>query len=78
MRRPTLLLLALAAAGAAAAQPRGLDVRDLVMMDRVSDPRVSPDGRRVAFELRETDLEANKGVNGIWLRRSRAARRRGG
>ena len=68
--RPTLLFLALAAsaASAAAAEPRGLDVRDLVMMDRVSDPRVSPDGSAVAFQLRETDLDANKGVNSIWVR----------
>jgi dipeptidyl aminopeptidase/acylaminoacyl peptidase len=51
-----------------AARTRGFDVRDLVMLDRVSDPRLSPDGRTIAFQLRETDLEANKGVNGIWLR----------
>ena len=44
------------------------DVRDLVAMDRVCDPRVSPDGRKVAFQLRETDLEANAGATGIWLR----------
>src|SRR5260221_6857471 len=41
--------------------------RDLVMMERVSDPRVSPDGRYVAYQVRKTDLEANKGLNGIWL-----------
>ncbi|HVF33945.1 MAG TPA: S9 family peptidase, partial [Candidatus Saccharimonadia bacterium] len=73
MRLP-VLALALVVSGVAAAQtspstkPRGLDVRDLVMFDRVSDPRVSPDGKSVAFQLRETDLEANKGVNSIWLR----------
>src|SRR5688572_15964713 len=53
----------------ASAAPRGLDVRDLVMFDRVSDPQLSPDGNTVAFQLRETDLDANKGVNSIWLRR---------
>jgi len=73
--RLSILFLALTACGAASAQPasntaspRGLDVRDLVMLDRVSDPRIAPDGKSVAFQLRETDLEANKGVNGIWLR----------
>ncbi len=36
-------------------------VHDLVAMDRISDPQVSPDGQSVAFVLRTTDLEANKG-----------------
>lgn len=49
------------------AAPRGFDANDLVMLDRVSDPRVSPDGNRVAFTLRETDREANKGVSGIFV-----------
>ncbi len=43
------------------------DVRDLVMMDRVSDPQLSPDGKRLAYQVRTTDYAANKGVNGIWL-----------
>ncbi|SEQ59451.1 Dipeptidyl aminopeptidase/acylaminoacyl peptidase [Solimonas aquatica] len=41
--------------------------RDLVMLDRVSDPRLSPDAQRVAYTQRSTDFEANKGVNQIWL-----------
>jgi dipeptidyl aminopeptidase/acylaminoacyl peptidase len=43
------------------------DVHDLVMMDRVSDPALSPDGKVVAFQVRETDYDANKGTNGIWI-----------
>ena len=43
------------------------DVHDLVMMDRVSDPALSPDGKLVAFQVRETDYDANKGKNGIWI-----------
>ena len=43
------------------------NVHDLVMMDRVSDPQLSPDGSRVAFQMRETDYADNKGVNGIWM-----------
>jgi dipeptidyl aminopeptidase/acylaminoacyl peptidase len=42
-------------------------VQDLMRLKRVSDPRVSPDGRRVAFVLRETDMAANRGVTDIWL-----------
>ena len=47
--------------------PHPFDAHDLVMMDRVSDPQLSPDGRKVAFQLRETDYAANKGVNSIWV-----------
>jgi len=49
------------------AAPRGLQVEDLVTLARVSDPRISPDGRHAAYVLRETDLAANKGVTAIWL-----------
>ncbi len=49
------------------AEKKPFSVRDLVMMERVSDPRISPDGKFVAYQVRKTDLEANKGVNGIWL-----------
>jgi dipeptidyl aminopeptidase/acylaminoacyl peptidase len=41
--------------------------RDLLAFARVSDPQVSPDGRRVAYVVRETDLEANRGRTEIWL-----------
>jgi len=42
-------------------------VRDLVMMDRVSDPQLSPDGRYAAFGVRSTDYAANKGINAIYV-----------
>jgi hypothetical protein len=43
------------------------NVRDLVMMDRVSDPQLSPDGRYAAFGVRSTDYAANKGINAIYV-----------
>lgn len=43
------------------------NVHDLAMMDRVSDPQVSPAGNEVAFTVRSTDWDANKGVNSVWL-----------
>ena len=43
------------------------NVRDLVMMDRVSDPQLSPDGRYAAFGVRSTDYAANKGVNAVYV-----------
>jgi dipeptidyl aminopeptidase/acylaminoacyl peptidase len=42
-------------------------VQDLVLLKRVSDPQVSPDGRYVAFVQRETDMAANRGGTGLWL-----------
>jgi acylaminoacyl-peptidase len=38
------------------------------MMDRVSDPHVSPDGKLVAYDLRSTEFEKNKGVHAIWVK----------
>ena len=49
------------------AEARGFDVRDLVSLDRVAGPKVSPQGGLVAFTVREADLENNKGVTGIFL-----------
>ena len=51
-------------AGAGASRP--FTAKDLVMLDRASEPRLSPDGRSLAFTLRETNLEANRGEKGIW------------
>lgn len=56
-----------AAAAPAEAPSRGLSLRDMAMMERVSDPRVSPDGRQVVYSVRTTDWDANKGVNSLWL-----------
>jgi dipeptidyl aminopeptidase/acylaminoacyl peptidase len=47
--------------------PHPFNVRDLVMMDRVSDPQLSPDGRYAALSVRSTDYAANKGVNAIYV-----------
>ena len=57
------------AAGAASlsSDVKPFDVQALVRLDRVSDPRVSPNGRTVAYTLRTTDYDANKGVQAIWL-----------
>jgi dipeptidyl aminopeptidase/acylaminoacyl peptidase len=52
---------------AKASGPHAFNVRDLVMMQRVSDPQLSPDGRHAAFGLRSTDYAANKGINAIYV-----------
>jgi dipeptidyl aminopeptidase/acylaminoacyl peptidase len=55
------------AALAAPASAKGLTIEDMLAMQRVSDPVVSPDGRTVAFAVRDTDLDANRGRFDIWL-----------
>ncbi|MDH5630208.1 MAG: S9 family peptidase [Gammaproteobacteria bacterium] len=40
---------------------------DLINMERVSSPLLSPDGSKLVYVVRKTDLEANKGRTDIWL-----------
>ena len=54
--------------GAAAADAsRAFTPTDLNTLARVSDPQVSPNGRYVVYVQRETDFEANRGRNDLWL-----------
>ncbi len=69
MKRLTLAVLGALLAPAALAAPRGFTANDLVNLERVADPRLSPDGKAVAFQVRETDYAANKGRFGVWLLR---------
>jgi dipeptidyl aminopeptidase/acylaminoacyl peptidase len=61
-----LALTPLRGAQAAQLRPR-FTVEDLVVLKRISDPQVSPDGRYLAFVQRETDLAANKSHSSLWL-----------
>jgi dipeptidyl aminopeptidase/acylaminoacyl peptidase len=66
------LALSLAVTSAIAAEvenhgPHPFTIRDLVMMDRVGDPQLSPDGRYALYTVRATDYAANKGVTSIYL-----------
>ena len=45
----------------------GLSPGQLAMMERASDPRLSPDGRRVLYNLRTTDWAGNRGVGALWV-----------
>ena len=65
--RSGLLVGALIASLAVAAYAAPLTVEDLVRLKRLSDPQVSPDGHYVAYVLRETDMDANKGRTDLWL-----------
>lgn len=45
---------------------RPFSVEELVRLQRVSEPVLSPDGKTVAFTVRETDMDANRGRTDIW------------
>jgi dipeptidyl aminopeptidase/acylaminoacyl peptidase len=75
VHRPTIAL-ALLVAGAAAAGSAGaaapdtsqpFSVQDLVRLERISELAASPDGNRVVYTLRTTDMQANKGRTALWL-----------
>ena len=42
-------------------------VHDMLAMDRISGPQLSPDGQLMVFVLRKTDLEADRGRTDLWL-----------
>ncbi|MCY1062910.1 S9 family peptidase [Nannocystis sp. SCPEA4] len=42
-------------------------VLDLLAFDRISDPQVSPNGKKVAFVVRKTDLEGNRGRSDLYV-----------
>jgi hypothetical protein len=60
-------LTALALASASAASARPITATDLATMRRLAAPAVSPDGHWAAYQLRETDLEGNRGRTDLWL-----------
>lgn len=60
-------LTALAFVSASAASARPITATDLATMRRLAGPTVSPDGRWAAYQLRETDLAANRGRTDLWL-----------
>jgi dipeptidyl aminopeptidase/acylaminoacyl peptidase len=46
---------------------KGLTIDDMLAMRRVGGPAVSPDGKQVAFTVRDTDVDANRGRTDLWL-----------
>jgi len=71
--RLLMLGTALVASGVIAA-PRGFTVEDLVSMERVGSPVVSPDATRVIYTVRDTDLAKNRGHTELWMVDLRAAK----
>ncbi|HEV7227088.1 S9 family peptidase [Brevundimonas sp.] len=63
-------LAALALGVAAPAASQEIDrftYDDLILVNRLSDPQVSPDGAGVVYSVRATDLPNNRGVSSLYL-----------
>jgi dipeptidyl aminopeptidase/acylaminoacyl peptidase len=60
-----LLLLGLSAI--AVAQDRAFTIDELLKVRRVSDPRLSPDGRHVAFTIGDVNFDANRVITHIYV-----------
>ena len=61
------LVSAVPVALAAVRDAHPFEVRDLVAFDRISEPRVSPDGTRVVFTVSSLDLDANRRRSDLWI-----------
>lgn len=59
-----ILIAGLLACTAALAEPFTAD--DLVRLDRVGSPALSPDGSKLVYSVRTTDMAANKGLFDLW------------
>jgi dipeptidyl aminopeptidase/acylaminoacyl peptidase len=70
--KPLLLAVVIAAAGAAAVRaqaPRPMGIVDLLSLPRLTEPRISPDGRDVVFARSEADWKAGRRVTHLWRAR---------
>lgn len=67
MSAAVLAISGLVAHGSAWADSRGLSVEDMVKMERVAAPAVSPDGKLVVYAQRTVDLDKNRGRWDLWM-----------
>ena len=65
--RYRVCLLVLGVPGVAAGQVAGPAFRDVISLESVGSPAISPDGKAVAYTVRTTDWEENRFDTEIWL-----------
>lgn len=53
--------------GAQEAAKHAITFEDLIKLQRVAEPAISPDGKWVAYTVSVPDLEANRNASNIWL-----------
>jgi dipeptidyl aminopeptidase/acylaminoacyl peptidase len=64
---PLAMAILLGSAHGSLAQTHAFSVHDMLAMQRISDPQVSPDGETIVFVVRSTDLDGNRGRTDLWL-----------
>src|SRR5947209_9833804 len=64
---PAALLILLIAAVALAQSSKTPTIEQSLSMKSVASPRISPDGRFVAYQAQETNWEENAFENEIWV-----------
>ncbi|WP_428151761.1 prolyl oligopeptidase family serine peptidase [Brevundimonas sp.] len=64
---PALAEAPITEAEPAQAAERAFTYTDMLNANRLSDPRVSPDGTKVVYAVRATDMEANRGVSSLMI-----------
>ena len=65
--RLLMLSAAVLAANSALAAPRGFTIDDLVRLQRVGSPALSPDASRVVYTVRSTNMEKNRGNTQLYM-----------
>ena len=60
MKLRVLVASVLVSAAAVPVAAKGLTVEDMLAMQRVGDPQLSPDGKWVVYAVRDTDVDANR------------------
>ena len=65
--RLAISAFAILSATAASAAPTPFTAKLMASLDRIDDPRVSPDGHTVLYSLRTVDYAANKASTSLWL-----------
>ncbi|MBJ7312753.1 prolyl oligopeptidase family serine peptidase [Rugamonas sp. CCM 8940] len=70
----TMLAAVASASAAAPGAPRGFTVEDMVNMERVGSPLLSPDASKLVYTVRSTDLAKNGSNTQLWLLDLRAAK----
>ncbi|MGZ6041993.1 MAG: prolyl oligopeptidase family serine peptidase [Asticcacaulis sp.] len=63
-----LLCGAAQAQAPASAQAKPFTYKDMIGLDRLSAINVDRGGHRMVMQVRQTDMEKNKGVNSLWLK----------
>jgi acylaminoacyl-peptidase len=62
-----VLALGVSIGAIGAAEARPFTARDMVTLDRLSDPRISPDGKYVIYSRRVVDYDANRATTELWV-----------